>query len=354
MKKQSGNIFLIICLVTSIVFSGDFTSYKNYVYDSNDFAMELIAYNPGTGIATDWLSQELFNKPLNALDRPTIDTTGEGQFIPEEQVCPVNPVYSPFRSFELVCLGRQGSIILRFNRSVRDDVNNPYGTDFIVFGNAQQKIGNQQGWSNGNPAAMTVIGAGICEAAVVSVSQDGIVWYSFTNDVNFMSEDANFIKLCAEANDGPFADSFAPTLGRVYDQNHPDANIGSWNLWWSCPTNPTLPIDPLLCFQSFGGKTVSQICQVYGSSAGGTGFDIGRLSLPVDQNSGLKWFQYVRIDSSSYNTPEIDAVSDVKGCKDCRINFQDFAELAERWKNGSADIEDLKNISDNWLMWSWE
>ncbi|MFA6186701.1 MAG: hypothetical protein WC770_05750 [Phycisphaerae bacterium] len=354
MTRYIGIMFSAVCLLSSVSFADDFAAYKNYAYDPNDFAVEVIAWNPGTGIVIDWLNDELINNPLNALGRPTIDTTGEDWLIQEEQICPVNPVYAPFRSFELVCLGRQGSIILGFNSHVRDDVNNPYGIDFIVFGNAQQEIGNQQGWSNGNPAAMKVIGSGILESAVVSVSQDGVIWYSFTNDVNFMSGDANFIKFSADSNDGPFADDFAPTLGRVYDPNHPDANIGSWNLWWSYPTNPTLPIDPSLAFESFDTKTVAQICQTYGYSAGGTGFDIGRLDLPVDQNSGLKWFQYVRIDSSAENTPEIDAVSDVKGCQDCRINFQDFAELAKRWENGLADIEDLKNLSDRWLMWSWE
>lgn len=356
MKKYLADIiFLLVCFLAGTSFADDFSSYSNYEYDPNDFTTEVIAYNPGSGIARDWLNNQLLNNPLNALGRPTIDTTGEDRFIPEEQICPVNPVYSPFRSFELVCLGLQGSIILSFSHFVWDDESNPYGIDFIVFGNAQQLIGSQQGWSNGDPNTVTVTAGGICEQAIVSVSQDGVIWYSFTNDVNFMNGDVNFIKLPVDVNDGPFADNFAPTLGRVYDPQNPDANLGSWNLWWSQPTNPTLPVSPLLTFRSFSGKTVSQICQIYGYSAGGSGFDIGRLDIPADSNNGLKWFQYVRIDGKAGGgTPEIDAVSDVRGCDDCRIDFKDFAQLANRWQGSLADIEELKRLADNWLEWSWD
>jgi len=349
---MSLSVFLLVSAAAS---ADGFSAYRNYVYDQNDFAVDVIAYNPGTGIARDWLSDQLFNDPSNALGRPTIDTTGEDWHIPEDQPCPVNPIYSAFRAYELVCLGELGSIVLKFNHPVRNDENNPYGTDFIVFGNSQQTIGYNQSWTNGDPALTTVGTGGLYEPGIVSVSQDGITWYSFTTDANFMNGDSNFIKLSADTNDGPFADDFAPTLGRVYDPENPDANLGSWNLWWSQPTNPTLPINPSLAFKSFGGKTVAQISQIYGYSAGGSGFDIGRLDIPADPNNGLKWFLYVRIDDR-YNggTAEIDAVSDVKGCDDCRINFKDFSELANLWNEGLADTEDLKNLADNWLGWSWE
>jgi hypothetical protein len=349
---MSLSVFLLVSAAAS---ADEFSAYRNYIYDQNDFVTDIIAYNPGTGIVRDWLSNQLFDNPSRALGRPTIDTTGEDWYIPEDQPCPINPVYSAFRAYELVCLGELGSIILKFNHPVRNDENNPYGTDFIVFGNSQQTIGYNQCWTNGDPALTTVGAGGMYEPGIVSVSQDGITWYSFTTDANFMSSDSNFIKLPTDANDGPFCDSFAPTIGRVYDPNNPDSNIGSWNLWWAEPTNPTLPVDSSLTFASFDGHTVAQICQTYGNSAGGTGYDIDRLDIPIDENTGIKWFQYVRIDDKSGGgTTEIDAVSAVRGCDDCRIDFKDFAELANLWGKGLADIEDLKILVDNWLGWSWD
>ncbi len=129
---------------------------------------------------------------------------------------------------------------------------------------------------------MIVGASGGSEPGNVSVSQDGVTWYSFTTDPNFMADDPNFIKLAAEVEDGPFCDGFAPTLGRVYDPCHADASIGEWNLWWAEPANPTLPVDPNLSFQALAGRSVARVAQTYGDSAGGTGYDIARLDLPLD------------------------------------------------------------------------
>jgi len=366
------NIVIIVIVLTtaSVGTTNSFLAYKNYSYDPDDFAAEVISYTPN-GMLIDWLSGQPFNNPQNALGRPTIDTTGDGWYIPETAVAPVNPVYPPFRSFELVYLGNGGSLVLKFNRPVRDEVNNPYGIDFIVFGNAMQVRGYGQGWTNGDPAGVTVSGSGFEEPAVVSVSQDGIIWYSFTHNPNFMSDNPNFIKLPTSDTDGPFADGFAPTLGRVYDPDNPDTTIGSWNQWWSHPTNPTLPVGPNLTFASFAGNTVAQICQTYGYSAGGTGFDINRLALPVDLMTGLKWFQYIRIDdiAGDGSTAEVDAVSAVTSCgdykhpfpigdwsKDCRVDLNDMAILSLYWQDTTTPmgISELFKLIDSWLECTWD
>ena len=201
---------------------------------------------------------------------------------------------------------------------------------------------------------------------------------------SFMSDDANFVKLSGGAGDGPFCDTFAPTLGRVYDPCNPDTSIGEWNHWWAEPANPTFPLDPNLSFASFDGNTVAQVCQVYGNSAGGTGFDISRVDLPNDVNTGKKWFQYVRIDDKygDGRSAELDAVSDVSCCgdykhpfpdgditQDCRVNFADYWVLAEQWLNttgelsadiapdngdGIVDYKDIALMSENWLWCTWQ
>ncbi len=285
--------------------------YGQYVNDANDFATAWIDYRP-QGMMNDWLSGRPYNDPNAALGRPTVDTSGDDWSIPLATAAPVVPVYPAFRSHELVFLGEGGSLTLAFNHPVRDDECNPYGIDFLVFGNASQTLGNGQTWSNGNPAEATMRGSETNEPGIVSVSQDGVTWYSFTTNPNFMVDDAHFIKLPAEANDGPFCDGFAPTLGRVYDPVHADKSIGAGNLWWAEPTNPTLPLDPALSSAVLNGRSVARAAQIYGDSAGGTGYDLARLALPVDPNTQRKWFKYLRIDDApGGGAPEIDAVADV-------------------------------------------
>jgi hypothetical protein len=97
-----------------------------------------------------------------------------------------------------------------------------------------------------------------------------------------------------------------PTLGRVYDPEHPEPSL-EYNAWWGAPTVPTYPLDPSLAPADFGGWTVGQVARKYGYSAGGTGFDLAELDEP------LAWFQYVKVEYWDVEglTPEIDAMADV-------------------------------------------
>ena len=398
MKKIIALSYFVM-LIAGGVFAEDFSAYDNYVYDPNDFATDWIEYQPN-GMGRDWLNGEPFDNPENVLGRPTFDTTGDDWFFPEDDYTPVNPIYPAFRYNELLFLGDDGYVVVEFNHPVRDDENNPYGIDLLVFGNAFQVLVNGGGWENGNPESYTVLPEGYHEDGVVSVSQDGITWYSFARDTDFMTDDPDFIKLTSDPNDpeydpndGPFCDSFAPTLGRVYSYDPiyadpnliTDPNTGRLNQWWAEPTNPTLPVDPDLGFSSFGGYTLARICNVYGSSAGGTGYDIGKLNLPVDPDTGLKWIKYVRVDDKfSGGNAEIDAFADVSACgdykhpfpmadftQDCIVNLYDFAFFAGYWLDDfsdpeshayivdlevddTIDLSDLLLVAEEWLDCTWD
>ncbi len=318
--------------------------YKQYYFDANDFTVEWIAYEPN-GMIRDWLNDTKFNNPESALGRPTVDTSGDDWFIPMDTNVPVVPVNPAFRSHELAYLGEQGMITLAFNHQVSDDIQNPYGIDFIVFGNAAQSIGQNQQYTNGDPQATTVSSTGGIEPSIVSVSQDGQTWYSFTNDPNFMKNDPNFIILDPNSSDGPFCDGFAPTLGRVYDPCNANNKIGTWNKWWAEETNPTLPLNPIYAYQSFGGMTIAQIAQTYGDSAGGTGYNIAHLDLPVDPNTDLKWFKYIRIDDKKDgSSAEIDAVADVS----CPGDYRHPAPLGDMNGDYRVDNEDI-SIAEGYL-----
>lgn len=302
-----------------------------YDYDQNDFAVEVIEYVQGTGVPIDYLTGQPFNNPNTALGRPTLITTGDGFYIPPGQRVPVVPVYGPFRYFEIVTIGNGGRLTVKFNHPVANDANNLYGIDFIIYGNAIQTIAGGQHWTNGNPEQTTVIGSVSAEPGIVAVSQDGNTWYYFSN--------------------GPYADSFAPTASYDWD----DVN----NVWGD-ELDPTRPVDPNLTAASLNGKTVAQIIEMYNGSAGGTGFDIGTL--------GLDWIQYVRIEDKpgSSATTEIDAIADVSCCgdykhpypmgdlnNDCRVDFIDFAILAQDWLAGTG-WDDLAILADSWLQCSWK
>jgi len=298
-----------------------------YDYDANDFAAE-VSYIQGAGVGYDWIDLKDYNDPYTALGRPTLETTGDLNIGPEISM-PVAPVYPAWRAFEVVTIGSGGELILRFNHPVGNDENNPYGIDFVIFGNARWRIEDGGAWGpESNPETVTVGGGFYAEQGIVSVSQDGSDWYEFST--------------------GPYADGFAPTAGYKWD----DVNDV-----WAEELDPTRPVDPNLTIADFEGNSVAEIIDAYDGSAGGTGFDIGTL--------GLEWIQYVRIEDDPLmpGTPEIDAIADVSCCGDyrhpyplgdlngdCRVNLQDFAIVAADW----VDISDVGVLADNWLECTWE
>ena len=213
-----------------------------------------------------------FTYPTDALGlgeyterRPTYLTTGDPNIGNGNDVnMPVVPVYGAFRWWEIVIIGNNGGkLILKFNHHVADDKNNPYGIDFIIFGNAQQSKANNFDWKpDSDPNKTKVGGTTYYERGIVSVSQDGIKWYKFIRGI---SADPNIVY--ADSN-GPYADDFAPTAGYKWDYT---------NHRWGEELDPTKPVNPTLTAASMNGKTIAQMIDAYDGSAGGTGFDLKNL-----------------------------------------------------------------------------
>jgi len=298
---MAGNMRLVAAAIAALSASA-----AAYVHDPHDFAVEVIAYVQGSGVPQDFISGELFNEPNAAVGRPTLTTTGDGWYVPLNTAVPVLPIGPAFRRWEVVSIGQGGSLTLKFARPVANNPHNPYGVDFIVFGNSMQAIRSGPPWRNGNPEDTIVSQLTHSEHGIVSVSQDGIAWHTFT--------------------DGPFADGFAPTASYRWD---------SAKKAWGDELDPTRPVNPALNVE---GMTVAEMIDAYDGSAGGTGFDIGLL--------GLDWILYVRIedDPATAVTTEIDAVAIVSGCgnqnhpypagdinRDCRVDLADVAILAGNW-----------------------
>jgi hypothetical protein len=352
LKNRIGVIIFLICLLSAIV--------SGYEFDANDFAAEVVSYDAGEGAGAYTFSEV-------ALGRPSVNTYYNDADWP---VVPVYPAYIENDFFSVVTVGEGGHLILKFNHRVGDDENNPYGIDFIVFGNAMIAAGGY--WSYGDPYEMTITSGEVNnEYGLVSVSQDSMLWYSFE--------------------EGPFADSFAPTLGRVFNPNEPcDVYPGWENLWWGEVTDATLPIDPNIENINFMGKTVAELCYSYGKSAGGTGFDLKWLpaehysALTEDPVTGEKWIQYIMIEYTGLDPnhpfPEVDAVSDVSCCgdykrpfpagdinRDCSVGYDDLviftgywllevdgagieAEAADMYEDGVIDFLDFAILGSKWLF----
>jgi len=258
----------------------------------------------------------------NVLGRPTAYMTGQWGG-------PVSPYNPAWKEGELLTLeGEDDFVVIEFDHAVVDDPNNPFGLDFIVFGNAFG-VGTTDAYYSQDmgPAGISFTGSGTPEEALVEVSQDGQNWYAF--------------------NDGPHGDDFAPTLGFVYDDVAPDTTLYSGNRWWGKMADACYPVDPSLSWASLQGLTLAEVAKRYNGSAGGTGFDIGKLDLPVNAQ-GRKWFRYVRIsgmesevpnERGDYCTlPEVDAVADVAPVSDYRNWVLANFTWAEAWQtNLTAD-----------------
>ena len=91
---------------------------------ASDFANNVLSYVAGSNPANG------FTNPLVALGPPE-RFTGEG-FAPGA----VTPFHPCFSTNEIVSIGAGGQLTLGFDPPLRDQANNPFGIDFIVFGNS--------------------------------------------------------------------------------------------------------------------------------------------------------------------------------------------------------------------------
>ena len=258
-----------------------------------------------------------YGDPANALGAPSRSVPGWGA-IPPTTVNPASPAWGPGRLVSLVSAADDdagGSITVEFDHPVADDPRNPFGLDFIVFGNAMQNLGGSSYFDGISDPATVRFGTGavIAERGFVEVSADGERWFGFAN--------------------GPFADDFAPTMSHRYDPENPDRSLfgdaAVTNEWWGAPADATRPVDPAIGAADFQGRTLADYARLYDGSAGGTGFDISAFDLPRD-TLGRKYVRFVRITTiEPGDDTEVDAVADVapapsfRNWVDAHVAFED-------------------------------
>ena len=317
-------IFAAVFLLTSTAFA-----------KFSDFASEVIDYNGSFGPLP-------YNDPCAVLGKPsTVCKNSGGMGSPPDphfRIKLVEPAYNVDLDDEKVIttINPGEYITVKFDHKVVDYPGNLYGKDFIVFGNSYfYASGFVNDNTNMNTFPLTI--GGEFEEIKISVSQDGLTWYSFDG--------------------GPYGDDLFPTQAYKWDRE----NAG----WTDNEMDFTRPVDPNLDYSDFEYITAAAAIDLYGGSGGGTSFDLRDLvdfaSLEIDPNTGYRWIQYVKLGGTPFSNGEIDAVSDVVACgdpthpypvgdinHDCRVDFVDFAILSQDWLAGS-DWDDLAALVDNWL-----
>jgi hypothetical protein len=235
------------------------------------FATELVSHSAsldGSG---------LYNDPNDLLGKPTtmIPAWGGGS----SHVSIVEPAWSD----NVITTFNQGDwAVVKFDHQVMNDAANPYGLDFIVYGNAFFAGSGGFVYDDTDHRDFT-IGGGIFEEPLkISVSQNGTDWYTYDN--------------------GPYGDSYYPTNPWVWD---PDQYDATGNGWTATENDYAKPVDPSLTGDDFADAGNSYAAMLlYDGSAGGMGFDLAE--------SGYDWIEYIRVEGlSGFSGGEIDAFADV-------------------------------------------
>lgn len=215
-------------------------------------------------------------------------------------------------------------IVVGFDHRVLDDSENPYGVDLIVFGNLAYNHSSQAYLGPNTdmntvylPSSPAYVGLGKVKVEVAQ--EPNGPWFGFHK--------------------GPLADSQFPTNRFAWDGG---------NKRWGAPLDPLKPVNPALKTSDFAGLSVPNAIALYEGSAGGTGYDLQRLSpqdyqqLSIDPQTGRRWIQYIRLTAGGSPAGQVDAISDAAPANtpafprgdltyDYRVNLADLAILAENW-----------------------
>ncbi|HKS36374.1 MAG TPA: hypothetical protein VJW76_04230 [Verrucomicrobiae bacterium] len=191
----------------------------------------------------------------------------------------------------ITTLNAGSHIIARFDQPVRDDAINPYGVDFLVFGNAFYSADVLVTESTDlNKALLT--GGPFSEPIKVSVSP------GYTGQADEDPDDPNtwpWYRYDA----GPYGDSDFPT--HAWKWNRATTNWSEEVMDFTKPVNPALKE-----VLAAGGMSLADAIDLYVGSGGGTGFDL--------KPSGFPWIQYVKVEGidPDFSGGEIDAFSIVR------------------------------------------
>ena len=242
--------YLLHCLMT-------LSSLHSFIGSNADsYATKVLAYNPGTGFAVEFGTGLGYTNTLAVLGEPSRITQGPFGG-------PVTPFSPPFLSEQLLSIGEGGSLTLAFATPIFNHPENPYGLDFILFGNTGFNIVNGD-YSGGGITDGSLFGNDVTEVSI-SVSEDNETFFGLNPEQT------------------PKLDVCFPTDGS-----------GNFHV----------PVNPVLGQADFDQAGLETIRDLYLGSGGGTGFDLDWAS-GTPENFAAR---YVKIEVNSGKV-ELDAAS---------------------------------------------
>jgi hypothetical protein len=245
-----------------------------YTFDADDFAVEVVS-------STGLLNTTLYNNPQSVLGRPTLkfNNSANPNVTDLRRAKLIEGVFNTGPAGEklITTIAAGTQVTVRMGRPVTNDPFNPFGVDFIVFGNSFFAGSGGFVGDEANLNLDTLGGALFAENTKVSVSPDNVNWYTYDS--------------------GPYADSAFPTNSYLWN-----STIAAWT---DTESDPTLPVNPSL-LASVAGKTAGNVLTtIYKGSAGGTGFDLAA--------SGFSSIQYIKVEGlAGFAGGEVDAFADVR------------------------------------------
>ncbi|MCK4387747.1 MAG: hypothetical protein KAW00_03145, partial [Dehalococcoidia bacterium] len=255
-KKSFGilvSLLLVLAFIPSVLSPPSVSA-------QDPFASEVVGYSADLDGSGD------YNNPQDVLGEPAKENP-DGTCV--SMVCPA------WGEGRITTINEGSYIVVKFDHQVADDPDNPFGIDFIVFGNSMY---GGEGWvePGTNMEEHHITGGTSAEPVLVAVSQDGENWYNYT--------------------DGPYGDTEFPTNVYEWDRE---------NDQWGDQLDFTKPVDPSIDSAKFGNMSVADVIDTYyNGSAGGTGFDLAP--------SGFAWIQYIKVyGDANHKGGEIDAFADV-------------------------------------------
>ena len=252
-------------------------TYVAYVCNTNDFAVQVVSTNKISTLTH-------YNIPSAVLGPPTLQFYDiYDSRLTNEITKVVEPEYwtYPDKATPVICeISVGGYITVKMASPIYHNPNNPYGLDFIVFGNSfYVDIGGSivNNLTDMDSLPIAGLSGTYGHTTTVSVSQDGTNWFTY-----------------------PYVPFLLPSDAYQWDDfNH---------VWKNEVASESKPVNPTLNFPS--GAMVSNVVDQYVGANGGTGYSL--------QPSGLPWIQYIRIwagtstnDTSSGDYTVIDAIGTV-------------------------------------------
>ncbi len=249
-------------------------TYVAYICNTNDFAVQVVS-------ASNLDPASPYNDPSAVLNRPTLNFIDAVDFYPTvitDRVSLIDPPFNvaPDNQNVITEVSGNGQITVKLGRKVYHNPTNPYGTDFIIYGNSffipsgLSDLVSDATDLNTAQKSSAINGY----ATLVSISEDDTNWYSFTN---------------------------TPLLFPDNAYRWDDTNAS----WTDEQMNPTKPLNPLIYTNTVSQSIANGLDQFMGAS-GGTGYNLAA--------SGLPWIQFVRVEPDNGVNPYytvIDAIAAV-------------------------------------------